>query len=541
MFKIPNVEDLKSQVLSRKDTIPTHFILKYAGLSIQCICCQSLVAAHESSEAAPSKSPVGKSVRETDYKSRGEKSPQISSNAQLLLYRLGLCKELEMDQLPLEKTNDNICLFTLMKFVECFSTNRDGPVIHSFDLDAMNYVFDKIKTRDEFIIRCIDRILSEKCVYAPPNDSLFFNILILGYAYLKVSDPSLLKSCKARIEELSMLFKPSRTLLIDFQDDASINPFVLGLRRTGIQLSDAIFLNKMYLSRVSYGNGRHKRSSNDISFGQFHARLSESVKQLQHSNLLSFLKHVFAYSTVLFTCLKEPELYRLIVSFYEKNKQYAPLVSLLELLITRILDDKINEYLSTKYLSIIESTPQMKYSTSSYWHIFICRFRAIDEYHELFIKNSNNSIAIRMGLEGLQNIYRAARRSHAIETSILRILFTLFNEGKIQQISAARRMLFNLLTETLKGAKIESVEFQDFIKFHWNNLSKVVLTLQRLDVAEVEGKKKKRSAMHLSGESKATLSLIKIIRDIEQRANITVGRLRTRGFRIQECQLSQSE
>ncbi|ELA42359.1 uncharacterized protein VICG_00457 [Vittaforma corneae ATCC 50505] len=192
-----------------------------------------------------------------------------------------------------------------LKFLESIDVTSSSTCFRRLDEETFSEALN-LNIVDEIFINFIRKLENDPLIYDKRDKAKALNILILVFSYCNRNKINV-KKLKSKIEEMSFLFTPNQSFIVDLQNDLAVDKFILELRLNTCDLNEAIFMNKVYLSI----------SKSKEYFGLFHKRLVESLGSIEEQYALSFLKYVFTHNTVLFSCIDENQLLRLILSFYQ--------------------------------------------------------------------------------------------------------------------------------------------------------------------------------------------------------------------------------
>ncbi|KAI5173398.1 hypothetical protein PAEPH01_1941 [Pancytospora epiphaga] len=310
---------------------------------------------------------------------------------------------------------------------------------------------------------------------------------------------------KEKIEEYEYLFKPSLDFALQWENDHFIDRFIMKLRHVTVDGSEALFLNRMYISKLV---GKE-------SFSIFHLRLCTALNILPEIYVFSFLQHVFTHTTVLFGCISELQLYKLIISYYRKESTNEKLADVLSILIKKVYDWKHCSVIQEQYNLLDLQT--VKYKKDMIL-LKTWEFREISEYKEFFALNSKSYNAVYIGFTEISILYRKIRPCFG-EYEVLEVLLCLFKEISTEFFTQLVCLYDQLLIEALNALDVKDSGFNKFNREYWCLISNVILSSQKVGVARRNDKKKKVSSrVYFSKATKMAHKLLEAVIRVEKRA-----------------------
>lgn len=518
-------------------------VLKYLGLSNSCIKCR-----HDMLEGAErDKCPNGilsanvlqknMETKEADPGRNDQRAAQppggrkhssdravLSISERLVLNRL---KFHEFPRLPqqglaeIAREGNSDPLDAYLRFVNAIDLSSPKKPVVSFDLDAFFNVFNA-GFADEITSAFIDLFLADSSDHPKKDRVMMLYILVFIYIYAGRNGMDT-RLCRKKIEEHAFLFRPLYRFSLRWQGDPFIDKFVMHLRQNSYDLNEAIFLNQIYLVRTI----------DKPTFDVFHRRLMDVLATIPELHIFSFLQHVFTYSTVMFSCINETHLYKLIISHYKNANKNEQLSSLLEILTNKVDDPDLNEVFVSQFRELGLTT--LKYKRQCFV-VEIRQFRSMSEYKDFFLRNRESFNGLMCGFGELTRLYGTV---HGLkkELVVLDVLFYLFDSMKPEFLPPFVKHLCNFLIEVLCGITCFDGEFLEFNEMHWKTLSNIVLVTQRLGVGDLEERKKKKDgSIKLSEISRLALRLFSTISEVEEKAvrsgQRSIVTLKKRGFQI---------
>lgn len=519
----------RKKVLDNPEQYKEHpEIMKYAGLGKQCVKCEhdaqmAAVPAGAATGNSPSKRAHGNAERISGRK-RMRHLPAISLPERLVLNRLGFASIPRTPQKSIEevaKKDEPSLPECYLAFLNAIDRVSSRSAIRRFDLPA----FCRILTagvRDECITAFVTKLAEDPLAYDKQDKTNALYIIVLAYIYCRKCGIDT-RACRRRIDENAYLFKPLCIFSLKYQGDLFIDQFVVNMKQNTCDYNEAIFLNSIYMAR---------NTSKTLSKA-FHNRLIDSLERLADSHVFSFLKHVFTHSTVLFQCITEPQLYRLIVSFYANAEKSEALGDLLGVLARKVDDAEQNEALISQFQQL--DLNALKYKKQAYWMEIMC-FKTMSKYEEYFAKHRDSFNALIMGLREITKLYEHVR-GQGREGEFLAVLIYLFNNMKQEFLVQVIKQYNSLMIDILGSIEVFDEEFLVFNREHWDTLANIVLVTQRIGAdGQSDSKKKKCSGIRLSELSRQALALVEVIGGVEEGCRAAglcgVVTLKSRGFKI---------
>lgn len=406
-----------------------------------------------------------------------------------------------------------------INFLESIDLSNNIPLFKKID----EILFSKVLRFDLFdknFANFVQKLENDPLNYTKQEKTSILNIIIFTIAYcnkFKIDTRKL----KVKLEEISFLFIPNQKFMIDFQNDLDIDVYILQLRLNMYDLNEAIFMNKVYLNIAK----------NKKCFNIFHKRLYESLKLIDESNFISFLRYVFTHNTVLFSCIDELQLIKLIQSFYQNMNKNDNTVEILNLIIQK------TEYCIHEPL--IETLKRLCLSSNKYKKIYqsieIRSCKSVDEVMKFIDNNKESFDSLNILFGDLKSISELLEFKNNIYT-FLEIVVYFFKNIKTEFVENFFNGILQILINTLSKVTVIERELIDFNYKYWKDLSDIILISQRISIAD-ESVKKKKGCDRISTQSgKNGLKLAQCIYRIEDLSvefNIKdFIKLKERGFKI---------
>jgi hypothetical protein len=427
-----------------------------------------------------------------------------SISAKISAARMGLKELIRTERIDMPKYNEeapkNIVKLYL-DFVNSADLTDSKVSVKIFNVHVFCNILNE-NISDPLISKFVKKVCNDPVCYEKERKIDFLNILIFTYIYCRRNGIET-KVLKQKIEEFSYLFKPRAEFNIDHQNDKFIDKFIIKLKINNHNYNEALFLNRVYLHSIR-----------DKSLAEaFHKRLVDSLNVIDFAHINSFLKNVFTQATVLYSCISQEQLIGLIVSFYRTMDSKERLFNMLEILIEKTDDLKMNEFLSSEIRKLEMNT--VKYRRRS-TILEVRDFKTFNEYKDFFIRNSESFDCISIGFEELRSLFKVVRGS---QLQILELLIGLFGIMKIEFLNSLANSFFLFLIEICESIQQITEEFVSFNKQNWNSISKIILTGQRIGLSEnTHEKKKKCGQIKISHLLKLAIRLSEIITNLEDKA-----------------------
>ncbi|KAM0681213.1 hypothetical protein GINT2_000410 [Glugoides intestinalis] len=448
--------------------------------------------------------------------------PQETADCNYLLQRLGIplhssFEYLEIKSINKEKAVDYVK--TYLQFLDAIDLSNQKCSIKVFDEEVFCNAFN-LNINDEVFIRFIEKLQNDPMIYSRKDKVKLSNILVFAFVYCKkVKIDS--NKLKARLEEVSLLFKPNPRFSIEFQNDVFIDRFIIQLKENDLDLNEALFMNKAYLA---------ERKGKDY-INAFNKRLVESLEALDKRYVLSFLRHVFTYGTVLFKCIQNCQLIKLILSFYQNMNRLDATIEILNVLNKKIEDPEI------EYIIRDELRSSCGKSKNHSKIIKVLEIRSVPEFSafiDIINRNNESFEFMNLLLIDLKMIsrYTNAQKSHL---DLLQIVIYFFKTVKSDFLEKVLNSLLEILIEVFQKITVIDQLLVDFNRENWDTISNIVLLSQR-DGAEDHLEKKKTKTPKESKICTNGLRLAECIYKIEEIAsqqNIdNFRKLKEKGFKI---------
>lgn len=441
-----------------------------------------------------------------------------------ILNRLGIMKLNRVDQKSLPSIScsfDDDMFDSYMIFLNSIDLRRGMRTLVSYDPNNFYKVLLSSYI-DQTITGFISKLLGEFVEYTKTEKEGLLHILILIYVYSKAHNLNT-DACKKKIISIEYLFKPCTEFTIRFQNDEFIDKFIMNMRRNTADLNEAAFLNSMYLVK--------NKSRQMIEC--FHIRLIGSLNILPDDFTMAFLIYVFTYSTVLYECLTEIQVFKLIISYYKSNLKPDKLLDLLDLLIDRVDNEEVSDFLIAEFKGI--ESNKLSHKKRLFINEII-QFKFINEYKDFFIRNKESFNALSLGLEYLQRISLYIDKN---EIELLNILFCLFGVFKKEFFRSLVKPFNKMVINTLKNITIFDDKFLRFNNQQWNMLSTIILNTTKIGTeGQVSDKKKKTNSLKISEITKLALEMVETAAHVEKMAIsaglLNIVHIKKRGFMIKK-------
>lgn len=471
--------------------------------------------------AAPQTTNVGP-VEAANREINSEVTTQHTADFRHFVRKLGISTLMSLESIelqPLEETVYKSPVKIYLAFLDAIDLDSTEKYLRKFDPKIFSTLFN-LNIVDSIVTKFIQRLEDDRLVYDNKEKTMMLVILILASGYCNRNRMSSAK-LKSKIIEISFLFSSSEKFDIDFQNDPLIDEFVLQLRENRFDLKEALFMNDVYLSI----------SKSKANFQLFHKRLQESLKMLSPRCMFSFLKYVFTYNTVLFECIDELQLSKLIHSFYKGMNKMDYTVEILSNILQRAEDNDVNGFITQALLVLTKDNKKhqkiRKTLVFRSCTVFQSIYNFIEAEHESF--DSLNIVFTDLK----QILPLISDDLNRIE--LLRIVVFLFKKMKMEFTD--RFMNAMLVMAISIVAKISSVSTAliSFNRECWDDASSIILHSQRIAISE-DAEKKKRSNTIQMQICKNGLKFAKYMYGIEQlleKEGIPdVKRFKKKGFKI---------
>lgn len=403
------------------------------------------------------------------------------------------------------------------KFLSCLDFSPSNTLFNKFDLLTFSNILN-LNIKDEIFTKFIEKLLKDPFVYDKSDKVKGLNIEIFVFSYLSRNKLDT-KILKKRIEEHAFLFKPDPSFEIELSGDILIDKMILQLRKNTLDLKQAIFLNQVYLNV----------SKDREYFDLFHKLLIDSIKSIEQIYIFSFIKHVFTFKTVLFSCIQEEQLLKLILSFYKKINKLESTVGILLTLFNNAHCLKINSLI---HFELQEYCLKNKKYTKILKLLEIRSLRKLDDLKDIILQNKDSFESINLVYMQTKLISPFAEQQSTV-IQVLEICLELFSKMKNEFLERFLSQIVVIIIEMLNKIVIDE-SFRLFNLKNWNILSDLILVCQKDNLNE---KKKKVSENYQSEKCKLSLKLAKILYLLEDQM-ILKGisdfvRLKKRAFKIE--------
>lgn len=461
-------------------------------------------------------------VKENTPKINTEKKKNYTADLKYLIERLGVCvfektRDVEVSSSNVEITDP---ILTYLRFIECADLGPSKTAMRRFDLDVFSKVFG-LDVVDQNIQKFIEKLENDPMMYEKKDKSTFLSILLLAHSFCnngKMETKKLLN----KISENSFLLNNKIKLRIGFQGEPSIDKLVLQIRENTTDISEALFMNSIYLNIAR----------NRELFPFFHRRLVDTISILEDQLTFSYLKYVFTHNTVLFTCIENSQLVKLILSFYQNMNKLDFTIEVCSGLIKKVEDGSVNRIISDEMIRLCKNAKK---------HIKLSKhteFRSLNTFNEIldFISSNKDSFdCMNIVFNDLKDISECAL-DHKVRIEILSVLMYFFRNMKNEFVSRFFNTLILIFIRLFSVISEVDHELIEFNKLYWDDLSDILLTSHRISVENEEKKKKKD--IKESQPYKQALRLAELIYKIEEKARkqgiSEFKTIKEKGFRIDE-------
>lgn len=399
----------------------------------------------------------------------------------------------------------------LSSSLSCFKRFDEKIFADAFNLNVVDNIFKKF----------IMKLENDPLAYEKRIKTKVLTIFILALAYCNSHQFST-KRIKERIGEISFLFVPAKDFYIDIQDDPGIDAFILQLRKTSYDLHEAIFMNKAYLGL----------SKNKECIGLVHKRLVENIKQIEEQFIFSFLKHVFTYKTILFSCIGAHQLIKLIFSFYQNMNRPSWSIEIFTEIAEKTEDIDV-------YQAIMEILKALCLQNTKYEKLYTSfEIRSCSTFNDLigFINTNNESFISMRLLVNDMKFFPEYALVDEIRVELLQLFVVFLKNIKSEFVDHFFNASLAVITDLLSKFEDIGGKMREFNQTYWDDLSDIVLLSQRMGMPNELEKKKRCIANKKTAACQLGLKLAACIYKIEEKAILSgVGefkQLKERGFRI---------
>lgn len=464
------------------------------------------------------------SVQKVLKKSEKKAQNQETADSNYLLRRLGIVFQNSFEHLELRNANQQNSVDrvkTYLQFLEAIDLSTQKCSIKVFDEEVFNKAFN-LDVIDDVFIRFIEKLQNDPMMAYQKKDKIkLANILVFAFVFCKKAKMDT-KKLKMKLEEVSVFFKPNPRFSIDLQSDIFIDRFIIQLKENNLDLNEALFMNKVYLA---------ERKGKDY-VNAFNKRLVESLEALDKGYVLSFLRHVFSYGTVLFKCLQNDQLIRLILSFYQNMNKLDTTVEVLHVLNKKIEDPEIEDMIKSELKS---SCMKSKKHSKIAKMLEIRSVAEFSDFIEIINKNNESFEYINLLLMDLKMISRYVNREKN-SIDLLQVVMYFFKMVKSEFLNRLLNSLLEVLINVFEKINLINEELLNFNRENWDVLSDLVLLSQR-DSDEGHLEKKKSNKRKETQVCRSGLKLAACIYKIEELADqqgvYCFRKLKERGFKIE--------
>ncbi|KAI5148308.1 hypothetical protein ENBRE01_0241 [Enteropsectra breve] len=499
-------------------------LLKYSGIKQDCTKCY-LESVFTGSELSLKNKESSMATESDGCIESSRKERVVSALDKIALISLKLPhlplsgqEELKKPQKPAE----NLVKYYL-RFKNSINSTCTKASIREFDLKALNKILCS-SIKNTAISGFVDKLVKDPLNYDKESRTRLFNILVFAYIYCRTNNMCV-QQVKGKIELNKHLFKPEMAYELEYVDDPFINAYVGNLKALGDFYSEAIFI-----SRVLAEKERGRAWANTIN-----TRIMQVLDIIPNQQNISFFKIAFTHGTVLYSCISDLEVLKIVVDFYKSKMKVDQLFVLLIQLIEKNEAIEIHRYLLLEYRALDLKVPRYAKMMYSYE---IVSFTDIRNYITYFNTNKDSFIALETGMGHLQKLHSCISDS-GLDLEVLNILIVLFGDIKTN-------FMVNILSNYLSflATVIERIDAKDqnvyhFNLKHWKVFSKIVLTAQRIFNNEDTGKKKKKdTGSSTNSKSRLLHKLVAVIvqkeEELRKAGYLDIVLLKQRGFQVED-------
>ena len=413
-------------------------IQEYLGVESECLKCR---------QDAQERMNVQMTSPEEPMKITSTPATAIPAAERLVLNRLGIASFPRLPQKNLpdapEKGEIHNLVERYLDFICSVDLTSARRAIKAFRPSVFCEVL-KTDISDGNITLFIRKLMEDPLDYSKQEKAQMLYIFIFAFVYCKRHSLDT-RVCRRKIEQLAFLFRPCLEFDLPFCNDPFIDKYIVNMRHSTADISEAVFLNRVYLVR----------NIDKSMFEVFHRRLVDALCRIPEEHVFSFMKHVFTHSTVLFSCITEAHLYKLVISHYKNVAKDDQLSGLLVILMEKVDDRELNDAFAEHFRGLALNTIKHK---KQGFVVEVRGFNSLSEYEGYFLRNRESFNAVMVGLEGLVRVYAHMAGSDR-ELEILGILFFLFDNIKLEFLEASIRPFNGLVIKALENIRVFGTEF----------------------------------------------------------------------------------
>lgn len=411
---------------------------------------------------------------------------------------------------------------TYQSFLDCSDLSDSKFAFSKIDLKVFNHVY-ACNFTDKMFKKFNNKLADDPLMYPKEEKTKILYILVLSYLYCYRNQIDGRRIAK-RILELGFLFKPLSQFNVDYLNDPCIDKFLVQMRQNTFDQAESLFLNQAYLNI---------RNNKDM-FGLFHKRLLESLLLIADKHIFSFLKNVFTHGTVLFNCISDFQLIKLIISFYNSMLKPENTFGILEFFYEKIFDAEIGRMVSDEIRGLNIRKPKYKRRLIE---IETRSFRFLNEYKGFLIQNKDSFDALSVVLADLRIIKSCVNNQKDV-LELIEVFIVMFQHLKSEFVENVMAQILNCIIFLIVKVKTFDQNFVAFNIKNWDFFSNMILVSQRLEVENDDVKKKKRPKLNKESEvSKLGAKLAETLYQIEDQmaaaGHKDIVKLKKRGFKYE--------
>jgi hypothetical protein len=361
---------------------------------------------------------------------------------------------------------------------------------------------------DSIINTFIERIIEEPLLMDKNERLDFYNLILILFFYCRRIDKTRyqigLRNKIVRYKHFNFICN----IEYDFVGcgDPEIDLIILkSAIRTHEPYKESLLLNYFYTNYL-----QRRRDSNEI-FYHFQIRLSKNIENVGNTFALSFIKMVFLHNTVIYDIIKNEQVLRVVYSFY--NKKSSDGMDEKNRMLILKFSEKLMDILYQEdecVTAIIEETMNLRYEDDKYRLAklpFILRsYTSLDEYSDLISGNMDSFNVLNKVLKNVTRIVSVIKTIHLKPSSLIEITQAIFQiidrikpgfinhlgEYLVEMLITVFTRLNVLFKNEEEVGECNIVALFGINKNGWNNLSKLILRLQRCETGMVKDPKKKK-------------------------------------------------
>ncbi|KAF7684779.1 hypothetical protein TCON_0011 [Astathelohania contejeani] len=422
------------------------------------------------------------------------------------------------------------------KFLQIIDVTNQKTCIKTISLPIFSIIFSSTYY-DDRIEDFLENFINDPLFYEKNERIKVYILLLMAYFYTsKLKKDGLMNRLYDKIIKNLYIFEGS--LLNDvinftFTPLGNINIDKI-LLCIPFKTNESLFLNYYYIKYL----GRR----NDDILENFLNRIFWNLSKIENNYIIYFLKNVFLYNTVIYKIIENKNVFRMMYSFFRKSiskidtVKYTDKISNIMISITILLLEKCSKDSEIYELIIKESHFLTNYKKGL--ELKIRGVKSIDEIKNLINSNDGNNLKqIYKFLFGLLSIIDDEKSNDKAD-DILSLLIFMFDRPMPE-------FTVNFFSQFIKlfGVAIEKIDPNEkekalkINKKYWNELSRIILIIQRYGMRSVENvKKKKQINLKLNPIIKGCTGLVMKIKKLESNFDSKDGclKLKDRLFMIVE-------